>query len=980
MYPKESGMQRACVLTVALLLAAASGVSAQIATGNIYGTAVDQQGGVLPGATVTLTATSIGGQPRTTVTDTSGQFRFLNLDAATYKLAIDMSGFTRQERDVIVNTGVNTTVAFTMTVGALEANIEVTAQSPVIDFKKVGTATTLTREELQSTPQSKDPWAMLKTVPGVIVDRVNVGGNESGQQSGFAGKGALFADTMWNLDGVVITDTTSGGASSSYFDFDAFDEVAVNTGGNDLKVQTGGVGINFVTRRGTNQFKGSFKYNIDNNAMEANNLPSELKGDARLAGADKANHTKQIYDIGFDVGGPIIKDKLWFWGSYGRNDIRIIRLNQTNDRTILKNTNAKISWSATSADQVSGFYFNGAKEKFGRSPGQAGTEDDSFLWNQGNFYPEDGFLHPLHGLWKIEDNHVFGPNLYVSGKYAWYGWGYGFAPRGGTDKDGGINFDTDHAYGSWFTYTARKPWHIVDVSGSAFTATKTTNHEFKFGFGYRRNPNHSTTRWSGSEVVAHVNPSGDGLNYALAYRARVVNFIGQNWDAYVGDTISMGRLTVNAGVRWDRQTSENLPSTAPANTAFPNFLPALSYDGSGPTINWNDVSPRVGVTYALGASSKTVARASYARYAGQLNPFEVTASSPVGGYYTYIAYRWNDLNRDGLAQKNEILTNLGPQYFNNIDPNKPTSASAVNTIDSKYHANRDDELIAGIDHEIMPNFSVGAAFTYRRTNDWPSWNPRIGLTSADYRVIATPNSRGFTATVYAPNQAKVDANGGGRILTNRPDYHSNYRGIEFNLIKRLANRWMARVAFSTNDWEDHFDGPAGVQNPTRTDSINTSAGGGYASGPQIEGGQIAPRSGGSGKGDIFYNARWQINANGFYQLPAGFEAGANLFGRQGYVMPLIIQTSAGADGRLRALATPTFDANRYPNLWDLDLRVSKSVKVADRLNILVSADAFNVLNANTVLSRTRNLGSGAYGTINEIISPRILRVGLKVQF
>ena len=97
---------------------------------------------------------------------------------------------------------------------------------------------------------------MLKTVPGVIVDRVNVGGNESGQQSGFVGKGATFADTMWNLDGVVITDTTSGGASSSYFDFDAFDEVAINTGGNDLKVQTGGIGINFVTKRGTNHSRG----------------------------------------------------------------------------------------------------------------------------------------------------------------------------------------------------------------------------------------------------------------------------------------------------------------------------------------------------------------------------------------------------------------------------------------------------------------------------------------------------------------------------------------------------------------------------------------------------------------------------------------------------------------------------------------------------------------------------------------------------
>ncbi|PYR04536.1 MAG: hypothetical protein DMG00_23105, partial [Acidobacteria bacterium] len=100
-----------------------------------------------------------------------------------------------------------------------------------------------------------------------------------------------------------------------------------------------------------------------------------------MGGADKANHTKQIYDVGFDIGGPIVKDKLWFWGSYGRNDIRIVRLTQTGDRTILKNTNAKINWTATANDEVSGFYFNGAKEKLGRSPGQQPNEDDSFLWN-----------------------------------------------------------------------------------------------------------------------------------------------------------------------------------------------------------------------------------------------------------------------------------------------------------------------------------------------------------------------------------------------------------------------------------------------------------------------------------------------------------------------------------------------------------------------------------------------------------------------
>src|SRR5207245_10916584 len=166
---------------------------------------------------------------------------------------------------VVVNVG----IPVPLTVGCLAETVLVTGASPVVDTEKGGTSPTLTTAELEGTPQSKDPWATLKTVPGVIVDRVNVGGNESGQQSGFIGKGSLFSDTMWNLDGVVITDTTSGGASSSYFDFDAFDEVAVNTGGNDLKVQTGGIGINFVTRRGTNRFKGFVRYEISDKNLES---------------------------------------------------------------------------------------------------------------------------------------------------------------------------------------------------------------------------------------------------------------------------------------------------------------------------------------------------------------------------------------------------------------------------------------------------------------------------------------------------------------------------------------------------------------------------------------------------------------------------------------------------------------------------------------------------------------------------------------
>src|SRR6185436_7651688 len=346
-----------------------------------------------------------------------------------------------------------------------------------------------------------------------------------------------------------------------------------------------------------------------------------------------------------------------------------------------------------------------------------------------------------------------------------------------------------------------------------------------------------------------------------------------------------------------------------------------------------------------------------------------------GAYYTYIAYKWVDTNNDGFAQKNEILTNLGPQYSNAVDPARPTSATSPNTIDANYHANHDNELIFGVDHEVMPNFAVGAAYTFRQTDSWPSWNPRIGMTSADYAVVATPSAGGLSAVVYAPNSGKVDATGGGRILTNRPDYHSNYSGFEFTMTKRLANRWMTRVAFSINSWTEHYEGPGAVQNPTRTDATTS----GTLSGPQVDGGQIAPRSGGSGKGDLFYNARWQLNANGFYQLGRGFDLGANLFARQGYVNPSIFQVSAGGDGSVRALAVSALDDVRNPNLFDLDVRLAKNLRF-QRVNLVLSADLFNALNAGTALQHNRNLQSPGFNTISEIISPRILRVGVKFQF
>ena len=230
----------------------------------------------MPGATISLKGENI--RPTTTTAGSQGEFRFLNLDPGAYTVAVSLVGFGTVTRNVNVTTGVKVDLDFSLKVAAVEESITVTAETPVVESKKFGTGTTMNRDELNKIPNSRDPWAFMRNVPGVQVDRVNQAGSESGQQSGFVGKGSPSTDAMWVLDGVVITDPGAVGASPTYFDFDAFDEVAITTGGADVRVATGGVGINLVTKRGTNTFHGGVSGFYAYDGLEASNLPERARG------------------------------------------------------------------------------------------------------------------------------------------------------------------------------------------------------------------------------------------------------------------------------------------------------------------------------------------------------------------------------------------------------------------------------------------------------------------------------------------------------------------------------------------------------------------------------------------------------------------------------------------------------------------------------------------------------------------------------
>src|SRR5436190_2740190 len=402
-------------LMAALVLIGAAPALAQIQSGTISGTVTDEQGGVLPGVNVTVQGVDA---TQTFVTDAAGGYRFLNLAPGPYKVTAELQGFTTVVRDnVIVAVGRNVELPLNLKVGAVAETITVTGESPVIDMRSTGTATNFSSDELTKIPTSRDPFALMRSVPGVLVDRVNIGGNETGQQSNFASKGTRPQDAVWMMDGINITDMAATGASPSYYNYDNFEEIAVSTAGQDIKQPTGGIGLNLVVKRGTNLFHGGFRGYFDNSALESSNVPDELL--AQGITYETSDHIDQISDYGYDIGGPIVRDRAWFYHSYSVQDVRLVRrAGALVDRTQLKNPDVKLNWQATKRDMVSFLYFDGFKIKEGRSPGTSGILFDAVTatYHQDNAYSDA----KLHGLWKLADDRVVNSNMFVSAKYAYF--------------------------------------------------------------------------------------------------------------------------------------------------------------------------------------------------------------------------------------------------------------------------------------------------------------------------------------------------------------------------------------------------------------------------------------------------------------------------------------------------------------------------------------------------------------------------------
>ncbi len=984
-------LRAACAAMLVSLLAV--GAYAQLQSGNIFGTVEANDGSALPGVTVTVTGV---GAPQTFITDAQGNFRFLNLSPGQYTIRAELAGYGVATRSgVSVNIGRNSEVRMTLN-PSVSQTITVTAEAPLLDTRRTGTGTTVSEVELEEVPTARDPWVILQQVPGVLMDRINVGGNESGQQSQFVSKGSAGSEATYSIDGVNTTDMIATGGSSAYYDFGSFEEIQVATGGTDPRVQTPGAQVNIVTKRGTNDFAGSARYYLADGEWQAEaTVPDEALGYLQ-----RTNEIDQNREMGFEVGGPIIRDRLWLWGSYADQQIDLFVAQPVGvpvrfpDNTTLETLNAKLNAQVTRSNSATFFYSDNSKEKQGRNAGPARPPDTT--WNQGGFGPK--------GTYKIEDTHIFSSNFYLTGMYSHVNGGFGLWANSGAgcaDMDcvrqnsGGGSAVLDLATSVWrntfVSVEGERPQDQLRLDGSAFFNTGALSHELKFGFGYRTAGSTGLTHWPNNQFVLDLSglpgaPSGLGITYFFAIGPYDYEY--EYNDLYVGDTMLWGNLTLQAGLRYDKQNAFANDQAGPANTTVPEFLPPLTISGSSiQEMEWDSISPRIGLTYALGAEKRTLLRGAYNRYVGQMGSNTSGFAGTIPGVYRgYLGFYTFDANHDDIITRDEILFDEGiygtPFGF---DPDNPTAVLQTTRIDEDIEGPTTDEFILGFEHELLRDFVVGLNYTRRNMDNFVGFRREKTqgggdfLTSADFVRVGTI-TRPAGVTEVDPYSIDVFHRPGGlppfRVLTNLPDYSQEYNGLELSLIKRMAERWMLRGNISWNDWTQNV-GDEFITDPT---PVRVGAGCSICDDSAVVQGS-GTISG--AKGAIWINSEWAVNVAGVYQIPfIETNLGLNYTVRQGYPI-LYAHQFATDEGRKNVLVSDIGD-QRLENPYSLDLRLSKDFRFSG-VGLELSVDAFNVTNERTILQRNADIVRGtarlaAANQIRELQSPRIFRVGARLTF
>jgi hypothetical protein len=950
-------------------------VTAQARGGDIYGTVVLADGSKIPGVMVSLTGENVG--KRTTISSEQGNFRFLNLPPGTYDVRFELEGFkTVNRKGVELRLGQSVTLNTLMETSTLQEEVTVSGEVGVIDTRKTQVGVNVTKEMVDSLPTARNPWTLLSAVPNIMVDRVDVGGADSGQQSNFLAAGGDQDDTTWNIDGANVTDPSAIGAAPAYLNVNSYSELQVTLGANDITAQTGGIQLNFVTKRAGNQTSGDFHLYVEDKAWEMNQDPTDYMVDNGLIvpGIDR------LYMYGINLGGPVIKDKLWWFGSWAIQDIHKRTEANLEDATWLVSGYGKLNFQAgnTSGD----FHLSyDAKKKWGRTFLSPSQQDNGSLWDQDG----PGYLY-YGGL-----SHVFG-ELMLNVKAVYTDGGFALTPRGAS-----VNPDSGHsegnefkivdgyarAEGSAWDYSTNRNTFNVSLDGNYFIeGALGGDHEIRFGVDYYT-ADTTTQSLTPNQRIAYIYRSNPADNYLQIKPDYILDVHFSRISAYIQDTITFGKLTASVGLRYDKEQGKVNPFTQPFFTwyepgtayhgmrVFEDSIAALNISEFTVPAAWELISPRISLTYDITGNGKNVVKLSAARYMSQ------SGNSLASNYvpYRYGYAFWTDENLDEIPQFGELGSLFYDAPFVQVNPN-----TGMNNVDyaSDYNSPYLDELTLMYERALSDDLAVSLTGFYKKKHNLAYTVNSRGEVTAVTRGIMADGSIETSGNYERIEDTQVGGQGVptynqietpiGLQYYNYSDANLEYIGGTLRLTKKLSKKWMADLSFTFNDWKRHWN-RSEILDLNNFDFFNDA--------------HVAPATTGSGLRDIWVNSTWMMKFTGMYQLPYGINLTGFFQAKEGGPQPLRRRISSLNQGAtyLYQLGKKVGD-ERLPTFWMLNLGLEKTLRVSDKVSATLVVDWYNATNNQIELKYNLGIGADAPGAPQPSLwsNAGLFQFGVRVNF
>jgi hypothetical protein len=957
------------VLAVALIFVASLPAWAQSAGSTIHGAVKDESGAAMPGVTVTIASPALQVGQVVGVSDADGTYRFGELPAGTYTIRFELAGFKAYVLDEFrLTIGFVARVDATMAVGGLEESITVTGASPVVDMTSTTTSVNLTQDTLESVPIGRGLQQLFAMTPGVTTNRVDVGDSWMGVRASTESYGQT-ANSKIQIDGIDVADGTSTGV---YLSSLTLEEAQIRTSGNDAEVSVPGVSMVAVIKSGSNQFHGTYMASFERPELQSNNLSDSL----RAQGLSDTEPLRHLYDGSADLGGRLIRDKLWFYGALTRQD----RLSGvagfasgpgpdgrylTGDepladvRTRLTHGALKLSYQPTQNNRLIAAW------------------QPTLKYQPQGLPPEPNRFRPLEatldyrnpsGMYKGEFQSTLSSRI-VWNVVAGYGgyladyapWRSKFASPSTPgnparfDRETGLNTGANPKTNLEY----RDKWQM-DAGISLFPERFLGgNHELKAG---------TTLYWRRNSVGWRNHPSG---NYTVVFD-RINNVSGTPTEiqirssptqpdarayyyaGYVKDTYRVtDRVTLNLGVRFEQQHAFLPEQSTEASPDFPSLFPGASYP-SLDVLTWRSFVPRLGLAWDV--ASRTVVKATFGRFSNGLNDGFANAYNPLANV-TY-TFRWRDLDGNRDYNPGEVI----------LDPNGGDYLSVSGL--SSAVLNRDlqepmtSEATLGLERELAQNLGVRVLYVYKKVTDQfgtlnvarPRSAYNIPLTRRDPGPDGVLNTSddGGNVTIYDYDPAYR----GAAFVRNEQrntDRDDRFQTIEFTLTKRTSGRWGAMASFwaiKNHRWlVTHNDDP--------NSDLNA----------------------------LDETWKWAGNISGSYSMPGGVQLGAfvqSKVGLQGQRTNIFRAVDPDGGPRLNQLSTVTLRLEPYgsqqsPAIHVFNLRASKQFALPGGHRAQFDLDLFNLFNASAPI--TAAFASGpTFNYATAVVPPRIARLGFRYTF